>query len=61
MSHTIISPPPYSPAGITPSNSMYSTGWSSTWTASFLSAGSAEIPFGTAHETRTPPISRRRS
>ena len=27
MSHTIISPPPYSPAGITPSNSMYSTGW----------------------------------
>jgi hypothetical protein len=30
QSHTITSPPPYSPAGITPSKSKYSSGWSST-------------------------------
>ena len=29
VSQTIIGPPPYSPSGITPSKSMYSTGWSS--------------------------------
>ena len=28
-SQTIIGPPPYSPSGITPSKSMYSSGWSS--------------------------------
>src|SRR5881409_973238 len=44
-----------------PSKSPYSSGWSSTWTASRLSARLGEGPFGTAHDVRTPFISRRRS
>ncbi len=60
-SHTITSPAPYSPSGITPSKSAYSSGWSSTWTASRFSAGSVEMPFGTAQDLSTPSISRRRS
>ena len=44
MSQTITSPPPYSPAGITPSKSRYSTGWSSTCTAIRRTAGSSVGP-----------------
>ena len=61
VSQTIIGPPPYSPAGITPSKSMYSTGWSSVSTASRFSAGSSDGPFGTAQLFSTPPSSSRRS
>ena len=60
-SHTITSPPPYWPRGMTPSKSRYSIGWSSTWTASRLTAGSSVGPFGTAQLTSTPSISNRKS
>src|SRR5213594_1013411 len=46
---------------MTPSNSMYSSGWSSTGTASRFSLGSYVGPFGTAHDFKTPPISNRKS
>ena len=42
------------PAGITPSKSTYSSGWSSTWTASRRAVGSSVGPFGTAQLTSTP-------
>src|SRR5699024_7068512 len=54
-------PPPYSPAGISPANLAYSRGWSSVRTASRFSFSSSGGPLGTAHETSTPPRSRRRS
>src|SRR5256885_539806 len=44
-----------------PSKSRYSIGWSSTCTASRLSAGLRDGPLGTAHEFSTPSISSRRS
>src|SRR6266487_2434749 len=44
-----------------PSKSPYSMGWSSTWTASRLSAGSRDGPLGTAHDFNTPSSSSRRS
>src|SRR5689334_12074667 len=44
-----------------PSKSPYSSGWSSTFTARRLSLGSYDGPLGTAHDRRTPSISRRRS
>ncbi len=40
---------------------MYSSGWSSVWTARWLSSGSVGMPFGTAHDASTPSRSRRRS
>ena len=43
-SQTITSPPPYSPAGMTPSKSRYSIGWSSTWTAVRRAFGSSVGP-----------------
>ena len=61
QSQTMTSPAPYCRAGITPSKSKYSTGWSSTWTAMRRASGSSVGPLGTAHETRTPSISRRTS
>ena len=42
------SPAPYCFAGITPSKSKYSIGWSSTWTAMRRTPGSSVGPFGTA-------------
>ena len=48
QSQTITSPAPYCFAGITPSKSKYSIGWSSTWTAIRRTAGSSVGPFGTA-------------
>ncbi len=60
-SQTMTSPPPYSFAGMTPSKSRYSIGWSSTWTAIRRAAGSSVGPRGTAQLTRTPSISNRRS
>ena len=60
-SQTITSPPPYSPAGMTPSKSRYSMGWSSTWMAACRTPGSSVGPFGTAQLTSTPSISSRRS
>src|SRR5437763_482489 len=54
-------PPPYSPRGMSPSNSRYSRGWSSVWTARLLRFGSSGIPRGTAHDSSTPSCSRRRS
>ena len=53
-SQTMTSPPPYSPAGITPSKSKYSIGWSSTWNAARRTFGSSVGPFGTAQLTSTP-------
>ena len=44
QSHTMTSPPPYSPSGITPSKSKYSSGWSSTWTAIRLTSGRGSGP-----------------
>src|SRR5438477_9974721 len=44
-----------------PSKSPYSSGWSSTFTASRLSFMSYDGPFGTAHDRSTPSISSRRS
>ena len=61
MSQTITSPPPYSPAGITPSKSRYSIGWSSTWIALRRAFGSSVGPRGTAQLASTPSISNRRS
>src|SRR5215217_7984641 len=40
---------------------MYSIGWSSVWTARWLSSGSLGMPLGTAHEASTPSRSSRRS
>ena len=57
-SQTMTSPPPYSPAGMTPSKSAYSIGWSSTFTASRRTLGSSVGPFGTAQLTSTPSSSR---
>src|SRR6266516_607219 len=54
-------PPPYSPRGMSPSNSRYSSGWSSVWTARLLRFGSGGMPRGTAHDSNTPSCSRRRS
>ena len=61
MSHTMTSPPQYSPLGITPSNPTYSSGWSSTCTARCFVFGSKVGPFGTAQLASTPPISKRTS
>ena len=61
VSHTMTSPPPYSPLGMTPSKCRYSIGWSSTCTAIRLVPGSSVGPFGTAQLTSTPSISNRRS
>src|SRR5215204_2865117 len=61
MSQTMTSPPPYSPAGMTPSKSRYSMGWSSTCTALRRAAGSSVGPRGTAQLASTPFISNRRS
>ncbi len=60
-SHTMTSPPPYCPAPITPSNSAYSMGWSSTWTARRRALGSSVGPLGTAQLASTPSTSRRKS
>ena len=60
-SQTITVPPPYSPLGMMPSNFAYSSGWSSTCTASRLTDGSSDGPFGTAQESSTPFHSRRKS
>ena len=54
-------PPPYSPAGMLPSNEPYSSGWSSVWTARWLTFGSVGGAFGTAQLTSTPSCSRRKS
>ena len=54
-------PPPYWPFGISPSNLPYSSGWSSTWTASALSPGASGTPFGTAQEASAPLRSSRKS
>ena len=61
QSQTMTSPAPYCWAGITPSKSKYSIGWSSTWTAMRRIAESWVGPLGTAHEASTPSISRRKS
>ena len=61
QSQTMTSPAPYCLAGMTPSKSKYSIGWSSTWTAMRRIAGSRVGPFGTAQETSTPSISSRKS
>ena len=60
-SHISTVPPPYSPSGMTPSNPPYSSGWSSTWTASRFSPGSRLGPFGTAQLFSTPSSSSRKS
>src|SRR5438445_659849 len=54
-------PPPYSPRGMSPSNSRYARGWSSVCTARLLRFGSSGMPRGTAHDSNTPSCSRRRS
>src|ERR1022692_3323511 len=54
-------PPPYSPFGMSPSKLPYSSGWSSVRTARWFVAGSSGIPLGSAHDTRTPSRSRRKS
>src|SRR3954465_2594164 len=46
---------------MSPWKSMYSSGWSSVWTARGVREGSGGMPFGTAHETSTPARSSRRS
>src|SRR5215831_1245940 len=61
LAQIVTLPAPYWPLGISPSKSPYSSGWSSTWTARLLRRGSSGTPRGTAHETRTPSRSRRRS
>ncbi len=60
-SQTMTVPPPYSPAGMIPSNAAYSSGWSSTCVARRLTDGSSDGPFGIAQERRTPFHSRRKS
>src|SRR5919112_956710 len=57
----VICPPPYSPFGISPWKSRYSSGWSSVCTALRFSSGSCGMPFGTAQLRRTPSCSSRRS
>ncbi len=61
QSHTMTSPAPYWWAGMTPSKSTYSSGWSSTRIAIRRAVGSRDGPRGTAQLTSTPPTSRRRS
>ncbi len=46
---------------MTPSNSAYSSGWSSVCTASRLSAWFGDGPLGTAQDRSTPSSSSRRS
>ncbi len=53
----ITSPAPYSPSGMTPSKSSYSSGWSSVGIASRFSPGSAAGPLGMAHDFSVPPAS----
>src|SRR2546423_5863999 len=60
-SQIVMVPAPYSPLGISPWNSRFSSGWSSVRTARWLRLGSSGIPLGTAHEARTPSCSGRRS
>src|SRR5262245_22377703 len=60
-SQTCIDPPPYSPFGMSPSKSRYSSGWSSVWTARLLRFGSGGRPRGTAKDSSTPSRSSRRS
>ncbi len=60
-SQIAIVPAPYSPFGIFPSNSRYSSGWSSVRTASRFSFGSCGTPFGSAQDARAPSRSSRRS
>ena len=54
-------PPPYWPFGMTPSNPLYSSGWSSVCIARRLSEGSRLGPFGTAQDSITPSSSSRKS
>jgi len=61
IQQTITGPAPYCPAGISPSKSMYCSGWSSVWTASRFSCGSGGMPLGIAQEASTRSCSRRRS
>ena len=60
-SQSITVPPPYSPFGIVPSKFRYSSGCSSTRTASLLSRVSYEGPFGTAQLRSAPSHSSRKS
>ena len=60
-SQIITVPPPYSPCGMVPSKVLYSTGWSSTWTARRFSPGSRLGPRVTAQLFITPSSSSRRS
>jgi hypothetical protein len=61
QSHRRTVPPPFSPSGMMPSNSPYSTGWSSTCMARRLIEASRLGPLGTALLLSTPFISRRKS
>jgi hypothetical protein len=61
LSQISTEPAPYWPAGISPWNFAYSSGWSSTCTASARSPGSSGTPFGTAHDASTPSRSSRKS
>src|SRR3954471_11865086 len=54
-------PAPYSPLGISPWKSRYSSGWSSVRTALRLRFGSSGMPLGTAHEASAPSRSSLRS
>ena len=54
-------PAPYWPFGISPSKVAYSSGWSSTWTASAPLAGLEREPFGTAQLASAPSRSSRKS
>ncbi|CAM5421900.1 hypothetical protein SMICM304S_04357 [Streptomyces microflavus] len=54
-------PLPDSPCGMTPSNSRYSSAWSSVSTARRRSLGFSEGPRGTAQDLSTPSTSRRKS
>src|ERR687893_3099664 len=49
------------PCPLRPSTSAWPSAWSATSTASRLTPGSVEGPFGTAHDFRTPAASSRRS
>ena len=60
-SQTMTVPAPYCLAGMTPSNSPYSSGWSSTCIARRLSLGSRLGPLGTAQLNSTPLSSSRKS
>ena len=61
LSQIETSPAPYMPSGIVPSKPAYARSWSSTITASLLSAGLRDGPFGIAQDLRTPCISSLRS